>query len=122
RYAVKDRPIEQFDTDLKLPEWQLEPDDEYYYGEPGEYYYIDEQGNLVEPGAGEERGEPAFPVEGETGTVPERPRPAPRPATPAGQPGPAVGDDFLDRATGRTEPARPVPVPPRPQGSPAPPQ
>ena len=29
RYAVKDRPIEEFDTDLKLPEWQLEPDDEF---------------------------------------------------------------------------------------------
>jgi penicillin-binding protein 1A len=36
RYAVKDRPVEQFDTELKLPDWQLEPDDEFYYGEPGE--------------------------------------------------------------------------------------
>ena len=33
RYAVRDRPVEEFDTDLQLPEWQLEPDDEFYYGE-----------------------------------------------------------------------------------------
>lgn len=48
RYAVKDRPEEEFDTDLQLPEWQLEPDDEFYYGDPDDYYYIDEQGNLIE--------------------------------------------------------------------------
>ena len=50
RYAVKDRPVEEFDTDLQLPEWQLEPDDEYMFGDPEDYYFIDEQGNLIEPG------------------------------------------------------------------------
>lgn len=52
RYAVKDRPIEEFQTELKLPEWQTEPDDEYLYGDPDDYYYVDEQGNLIEPGRG----------------------------------------------------------------------
>jgi penicillin-binding protein 1A len=101
RYAVRDRPIEPFDTDLKLPDWQLEPDDEYYYGDangPGgdAYYYIDEQGNLVEP-TGPARGREGpggFPVEG------ERPGFDPRADAP-----PAAGDDFLDRATGRDQPA-----------------
>ena len=50
RYVVKDRPVEEFDTDLQLPEWQLEPDDEYMLGDPEDYYFIDEQGNLIEPG------------------------------------------------------------------------
>jgi penicillin-binding protein 1A len=50
RYAVKDRPVEEFDTDLKLPEWQLEPDDEYLLGDPDDYYFVDDQGNLIEPG------------------------------------------------------------------------
>ena len=36
RYAVAKRPVEKFDTDLKLPEWQLEPDDEALFGEPGD--------------------------------------------------------------------------------------
>src|SRR5690606_14445172 len=31
RYAVRDRPVEEFDTDLQLPEWQLEPDDEFLF-------------------------------------------------------------------------------------------
>ena len=66
RYAVRDRPVEQFDTELQLPEWQLEPDDEYYYGDPDDYYYIDEQGNLIEPGRRQEPGEFPFPIEGET--------------------------------------------------------
>jgi len=98
RYAVRDRPIEPFDTDLKLPDWQLEPDDEYYYGnEDGSadpYYYIDEQGNLVEPAAPARGRSDDFPVDG------ERPGFDPR-----GEAPPAAGDDFLDRATGRDQPA-----------------
>ena len=121
RYAVKDRPVEEFDTEVTLPDWQLEPDDEYYYGDPGEYYYIDEQGNLVEPGAGE-NGDPAFPVEGEGDPLPDRPRPGPRPSGVPVQPGQAASDDFLDRATGSGEPQRPPPSQPRPSASQSPPQ
>src|SRR3546814_9398255 len=32
--AVARRPVEQFDSELTLPEWQLEPDNEAYFGEP----------------------------------------------------------------------------------------
>ncbi|HEX9806213.1 MAG TPA: PBP1A family penicillin-binding protein, partial [Alteraurantiacibacter sp.] len=42
RFAVKGRPIEEFDTEVKLPQWQLEPDDEYLYGDPDDWYFIDE--------------------------------------------------------------------------------
>jgi len=97
RYAVKDRPIEEFDTELKLPEWQLEPDDEYLYGDPDDYYFVDDNGNLIEPGYGGGRtddlpgtDDPAFfPDDGGTGFDPV-------------QPPPAAGDDFLNRATGRS--------------------
>ncbi|MXO52291.1 PBP1A family penicillin-binding protein [Erythrobacter gaetbuli] len=119
RYAVKDRPVEEFDTELKLPEWQLEEDDEYFFGSPDDYYYIDEQGNLIEPGRAPEGpdGQLPFPVDG------ERPQPVPTdPTRPPlreqppvrGQPGrgadgapQAIGDDFLDRATGRNEQRQP---------------
>lgn len=77
RYAVKDRPVEQFDTTLNLPEWQLEPDEEAMFGEPEDYYYIDEQGNMVEPG----RRDPDQVL--------------PEPEDPA-----AASDDFLEEATG----------------------
>lgn len=109
RVAVKDRPVEQFQTEVQLPEWQLEPDEEWMYGDPGEeYYYVDEKGNLIEPGAapgaGGDRSGTPFPVEGEQPLPPDparRPDPrAPTPPTMRNAP-PAASDDFLDEATGR---------------------
>ncbi len=125
RYAVKDRPEEEFDTELTLPEWQLEPDDEFYFGDPGDYYYIDEQGNLVEPGNSRERDEPPQPMPGAgiEGDVTRRPQ-IPRNDAP-----PAASDDFLDRATGQADgpaparqPRRPPQVPPARQQSPRQPE
>lgn len=117
RYAVKDRPIEEFNTELKLPEWQLEPDEQFYFGDPDEYYYIDEQGNLIEPGGPDGPRDPAFPVDGEqggTGAAPAR-------QTPDRDAPPAASDDFLERATGeRTRPV-PPPTPPAPAREASPP-
>ncbi len=108
RYAVKDRPIEQFDTDLQLPEWQLEPDDEFMFGDPDDYYFIDEQGNLVEPGRRDNEEDVPFGIEG------ERPAPPPSPV----EPPQAASDDFLEQATGQDLP--PDPIPSRPQQMPRP--
>ncbi|MGE3693328.1 MAG: transglycosylase domain-containing protein [Novosphingobium sp.] len=64
RVAVASRPVEKFDTDLKLPDWQLEPDDEANLGgNPDDYYYMDENGNMVGPGRGRRDtgpGEPPY--------------------------------------------------------------
>ncbi len=126
RYAVKDRPVEEFDTDLQLPEWQLEPDDEFLFGNPNEeYYFIDENGNLVEPPGPDEGGPPAptpapAPVQDLDRQQPAvgGPRPlrtaAPVPASPP----PAASDDFLERATGGELPAARATR--RPPGAPAP--
>ena len=82
--AVASRPIEKFDTEVTLPAWQLEPDDEAQLsGNPDEYYYADDQGNMVEP---------------------DRQEPAPTSGPEAKAPPPAANDDFLREATG----ARPV--------------
>lgn len=115
RYAVKDRPVEEFDTDLQLPDWQLEPDDEFYFGEDDDYYYyVDEQGNLVEPGGRDPSRDGSrddFPVEGEGQGVrrdPLDPRGMEQPAQgsrrPAREAPQAAPDDFLERATGRELP------------------
>ncbi len=48
--AVANRPVEQFETQVTLPEWQLEPDDQANQGDPNSYFYGDEHGNLVAPG------------------------------------------------------------------------
>jgi penicillin-binding protein 1A len=89
RYAVKNRPVEEFDVTLELPEWQLEPDEEALFGAPEDYYYIDEQGNLIEPGRRDEGPDP-FGPDGE------------------GAP-PAASQDFLEEATGGMLPQNPRP-------------
>jgi len=104
RYAVKDRPVAPFDTQVQLPQWQLEPDDEYIQGNPEDYYNYDENGNLVPaPGPDLSRGNLLPP----DGTEPEqRQQPAGQPT--AGAP-PAASEDFLNRATGGAG----LPQPPR---------
>lgn len=48
--AVAKRPVEQFDTQVTLPEWQLEPENEAYFGQPDNAIYVDENGNPVSGG------------------------------------------------------------------------
>ena len=113
KYAVRNRPVEQFNTELKLPEWQLEPDDEQMYGNPDDYYYIDEAGNLVEPqrpngdsGPGTPPTDP-FPVQGEQGTAGPAAPGGRRPSDDGTQ---AASDDFLSRATGNGPAPAPTPT------------
>lgn len=100
KVAVASRPVEKFDTEAVLPGWQLEPDDEANLsGNPDNYYYVDDQGNLVNPqpprGAAQpEQGQPAQ-------SQPEQvPGPQPDPAAQA-EPPPAADQGFLNEATGR---------------------
>jgi penicillin-binding protein 1A len=86
KVAVARRPVEQFDTALKLPDWQLEPDDEALSGDPNDYRYMDEQGNLIDPRNDDGSGPGGIPPEMyENGAPPA-----------------AAGDDFLNQATGRS--------------------
>jgi penicillin-binding protein 1A len=103
RPAVASRPIEQFDTQVTLPEWQLEPDEESYYGQPDNGVYVDENGNPV----GQPAAPPAdAPVQGPGGAVPAEPA---APAAPPAQPSPQQQlDDLIDRVTGGREPAPPA--------------
>ena len=103
RQAVKSRPVEEFETEVRLPEWQLEPDDEYFFGDPEDYYFIDEQGNLIEPGPRPPADGLPFPVEGEQ--LPNR-------SLRRGEPGQAASDAFLEEATGPPPPPMPRTVTP----------
>ena len=93
KVAVASRPVEQFETEVPLPDWQLEPDEESW-GLPYEY----ESGPMVgEDGLGVEPVDPLAPV------------PAPR------QPG-APDQTELDRIFNSPLPPReqrPPPAPPR---------
>jgi len=97
RVATAKRPVEPFDTQLKLPEFQLEPDDEAAMQNPETYYY-DDQGNLVSSKDNRDPG-PGAP-----------PRDPADPAYTTDNPPPAADDELLDQATGKTSrPARPRP-------------
>lgn len=100
KVATAKRPIEKFDTELKLPQWQLEPDDEAMLGNPDEYFYVDEQGNLVDPSRRQREREPAIETYDDSNVMPEdMPNDLPQ----------AANDDFLNRATGRQRPPPPPP-------------
>ena len=50
RYAVSNRPVEEFDTEVTLPEWQLESEDDAYFGDPFEDgVFVDENGMPLGP-------------------------------------------------------------------------
>ncbi|GGB38615.1 penicillin-binding protein [Sphingomonas metalli] len=87
RPATATRPIEQFDTQVTLPEWQLEPDEESYFGAPDNTSFVDENGEPVAQPADQP---PPVPVEGD-----DTPR-APAPRTPQQQ-----LDDLIDSVSGR---------------------
>ncbi len=97
--AVAGRPVEQFDTEVTLPEWQVEPDAEAY-GEPDNTIYVDEDGNPVQ--REESNPEAIFGAEEDA------------PPAEKGQ----IDQDWIDRMTGR---GTREPPPPR-EAAPSPPR
>jgi penicillin-binding protein 1A len=53
KIAVAKRPIEKFDTDVTLPEWQLDSDEQAYFGNPDEGGFVDADGQPIAPGSAE---------------------------------------------------------------------
>ncbi|WEJ98949.1 MAG: PBP1A family penicillin-binding protein [Candidatus Sphingomonas phytovorans] len=90
--AVANRPVEQFETQVTLPEWQLEPDQESYFGEPDNGMFVDENGNPVPQGttAPSDAGQPQVDADG---------NPVPQPARPE-----RLDQDWMDQVLGRTPP------------------
>jgi penicillin-binding protein 1A len=101
--ATATRPVEQFDTQVTLPEWQLEPDEASYFGTPDDGVQVDEDGNPIAPATG--TGATIDPE-----TVPAAP---PEPAAPPARTPQQQLDDLIDSVTRDTpQPAPPVRTPP----------
>lgn len=100
KVAVADRKVEKFDTELVLPDWQLEPDEEDLFGAPEDGIYVDENGMPIETGQGLE-----YDMEG--GQAPGDP--------------PQMDQDWIDSVLGRSEPSekRPAEQPKQPAKQPA---
>jgi penicillin-binding protein 1A len=74
RVAVAKRPIEAFDTKVTLPEWQLEPDEEAYFGAPDSQHMVDPDGNpLGETVIEEPPAEPPVTIRRKSDTPPGTP-------------------------------------------------
>jgi penicillin-binding protein 1A len=85
--AVAGRPVENFDTNVTLPEWQLEPDDEAYLGQPDNGVFVDADGNPI--GTEPEQDSVGDLIEGAA------------PPAQEGEEDPRLDQEFIDRATGR---------------------
>jgi penicillin-binding protein 1A len=103
RVATAQRPPEKFQTELKLPAQQLEPDDETLQNNPDSYFYVDPSGNIANHQGTNPDGTPGQPA-------PARSHDDTAPVADDGQ---AASDDFLDRATGRPPGTAPRRTPPR---------
>jgi penicillin-binding protein 1A len=100
--AVARRPVEKFEIEVALPDWQIEPDEEAWYGaEPADVMLVDPDGNPIEPGTGEAQPLPdnSDPFEGRAPPPPEGEEP--------------LNQEWLDRAVGRGRPPPPRDLPPR---------
>ncbi len=98
--ATANRPIEQFDTQVTLPEWQLEPDEQSYFGQPDNgQMAVDADGNPIE------QGQPPVPTDAQTGDTIPRPDSdqSETPAAPAAPPQ-QLNQDWINRVTGRDQP------------------
>jgi len=111
KVATTGRPVETFETEVTLPEWQLEPDEEVY-GQPDNGMMVDEDGLPIDQA----------PAEGA--------QPGPASGAPDEAPGEAPQridqrwiDEVLGRNTDRAPPAAPAqqqPTRPQPQSAPPP--
>jgi penicillin-binding protein 1A len=104
--ALRTRPVQSFQTEVVLPEWQLEPDDEAYYGDPdqglggadNEAAPLDVQGQDDTDAVAAPQDQPPAPL-----PAPRRPAPipatGPRPTTndrPQGDRAPQIDQKWLD--------------------------
>lgn len=92
KVAVAKRPVEKFETEVTLPEWQLEPDNEAYFSGPDDQRYVDDDGNPVNP-------QPEADSPADTGPAIERiPEHTDAPAK--------IDQKWLDNVLGREKPAK----------------
>jgi penicillin-binding protein 1A len=98
--ALRTRPVQNFQTEVTLPEWQLEPDEEAYYGDPdqglgGDNEAAPEELQMPEA-AGPDDTQPSPEEETVPTPQPRRPAPTDRPQPAAAQRPPQIDQKWLD--------------------------
>ena len=106
-HAVAERPVEEFEIEVEMPDWQIEGEDEAWTGEPDDFLLVDPDGNPIPS----EEADPAPPARG---LEEEESPPPPEERQDPGRE--ILNQDWLDRAVGRRPPPPPrEPPPPRRQ-------
>ena len=92
--ATASRPIEQFETQVTMPDWQLGNEEDAYFGQPDNGMEVDADGNPVQTA-------PAAPED--DGPSQDQRAPAPPQAPDADTPPPRqeLNQDWIDHVTGR---------------------
>jgi penicillin-binding protein 1A len=97
KVATAGRPIESFETEVTLPEWQIEPDDETY-GQPDNGMMVDEDGLPLDQSPADDTALPPPPLpEGSNVEAPQR-----------------IDQRWIDEVLGRPQQPEQVPPPARP--------
>jgi penicillin-binding protein 1A len=109
RVAVARRPVEPFETQVTLPEWQLEPDNESYFGQPEQGQFVDENGMPIERRAPDDQD-----GGGDTSAAPPPDREG---ASPSLEAPPKIDQQWIDNVLGRDRQQQRQP-PPRPRTAP----
>ena len=117
--AVSGRPVEQFETEVPMPDWQLEPGEESYLGNQGVAFepLVDADGNPIGPSPANPLAPPPQPGDQpQPGSTPDQteldrifggaPPPPERPGMPAPRPGLPPPSAPADGAQRRPEPAQ----------------
>ena len=125
KVAVANRPVEEFDTKVTLPEWQLEPDEESYFGQADNGLFVDADGNPVDPAAPAQQGEEQVDADGNPVAGPRQAAPSPSTATTTtttttAPPTEKLDQQWIDRVLDRNSPPRPAPTPRLPASVPPP--
>ena len=101
--ALKTRPAQPFQTEVTLPEWQLEPDEEAYYGDPDMQDGGDQEATPdAAPDTETAPDDTIVPPDDQSVPAPPTPAPAPRRAPPADRPSataqrqPQIDQHWLD--------------------------
>ena len=107
--ATADRPIEQFDTQVVLPDWQMGNEEDAYFGQPDDGMQVDPDGNPVPPPPAVHR--PAGTEEGGDQVQSLIDGASPDPAF-SPRPGQELNQAWIDHVTGRDDgqPRRDAPV------------
>jgi penicillin-binding protein 1A len=110
--AVSRRPVEQFEITVEQPDWQVEPDEEAYFGAPDSEMQVDADGNPITP------QDPAYgtPFPDGSAPLPSSPPPTREQVRPRIDE-PALDQEFIDAAVGRNRPRprEPEPLEPAPE-------